>query len=1155
MDVSQVKVTVSATDTTSGAFSSAKKNVTDFERQVTQMSSNILSNLKTIGPAIAAGFSVREMLAASDSLTRIQGRIKNVTDSQYGYNQALQDVQRIAAAAQSPIEGVATLYARSTRALDSLGVSQKQVALLSENIALALKAEGAAGSETESVMIQLSQALASGVLRGDEFNSISENAPLLQKALADSLGVTTGQLRQMAEQGELTADKLVKAFANEDLNAALKTQAGNMQTAAGAQSALANNFSIFVGNVAQKTGIVDLYTSGINALAVALKEANRLMNEGRVSLDDYLPAYQKFREKMDGEAKKSWSPMPAIGSSITAQEFSGLSLGKYAKPSIILDTSQKNSGDTANKILKTDTLKKEIEQLQQVNALISQGIAVEDARTMARLKAQGATEQQVKSYMLLTDSINQATESERAALEAKKQTTQAQENQNAQNQQYVAGIYEQIKSAEAELENYGKLPSEITKVTLAELERAKSLAFSIGLTEKNVELIQQQIDLYQRLYSAQKGNEDKKAADEARKAMESDQKAAQKAIEDADKEARKQYDDTSKYLTRTITDGLMRGFENGKSIAENFKDTLINMFKSLVLEPIIRMAVDASGVTGIMNNISSYLKGDATSGLVSTQNTSIIDRITDGFKSINTTFSSSIEKLGAFLSNGQGGLSDKIGGFLGQYSSQIADGIGYLGAGYMLSQGNIAGAALTAAGTYFGGPIGGAIGGAIGSLFGKKKSTPRYSSGVDTTFANGQFSSTDLYSLSGFKKDAGGREGLSAASKLFSETLNGLFGAFDINSSINTQLQFFKRKGAWGFASSMIDGVSAGQIGGDSVYSKDAQEAFNNLINQFLSVGIVNAIKVSKLPDGVKSLFNDLTDQTQISNMITASVNLANNQDALAKAYNLNADLAGKVAMASGRAGDSLVAFVNSLTSASLSQQSAAAALIKERDALAEKIGVVPTTLKAFDAMLKTIDATTAEGQAKFAEMFGARDRVSSLDSAFSAITTARDNAVFGLLSESEQMAISQQKLAEAFAEVNAEVPGSRDELVKWINGLDMTTEAGLKAAMAVPALVDAFQAIEENANSTTNALREMSRFTNLADYRFYKGVANNYGNQVANDYVRASAAIQTSSSGKATINGADVDVLAELKAMRLATQQQASDLNRILKVGLKVQA
>lgn len=1160
MDVSQVKVTVTATDTTSGAFTSAKRNAIDFERQITQMSGSILSNIKSLGPAIAAGFSMREMLVASDSLTRIQGRLRNVTDSQFQYNQAMQDVQRIAAASQSPLEGVATLYARSSRALDAMGVSQRQIALLSENVALALRAEGAAGSEASSVLIQLSQALASGVLRGDEFNSIAENAPLLQRALADSLGVTIGQLRAMAEAGELTSDKLVKAFANESLNNALRVQAGNMETAASAQSALSNNFTLFVGNLAQKSGIIDLYSSGIKALSVALKEANRLIMEGRVSLEDYLPAYEQFRQKMDGEAKKAWSPTAKAGTAITQDEFAGLSLGSYGNSSIKLVT---EAEEASKKLAKTklsgiEITAKEIAQLEQVNKLISQGTSVEDARTMARMKSQGATDSQIRTYLALTNSVNQAVESERAIADAKKLVEEAAVNQTNANQQYISSIYEQINAAEVELANYGKLPSEITNATLAELERAKAISFSIGLTEKNVELIQQQIDLYKRLYDTQKGKEDIQAAENAKKQFEADQKAVKQAIDAADKEARQKYEETSRFLSRTITDGLMRGFENGKSFAENFKDTLINIFKSLVLEPVIRLVVDQSQITGVMQTVTDYFKTGGSSSLVASPNSNVIDRITNGFKSINTTFTSSIENLGVFLSNGQGGLGDKIGGFLGQYSGQIADGIGYLGAAYMLSQGNVVGAGLTAVGTYFGGPIGGAIGSAIGGLFGKKKRTPRYSAGVSTSYADGEFASTNLYGLSGFNKDAGGREGLSAAAKVFSETLTGLLGAYDINSSINTQLEFYRRKGAWGKGSIMVDGVAAAGVGGgstSSVYSKDAQTAFNNLISEFLSTGIVNAIKVSKLPEGIKGLFDDLTDQTQIGNMINASVSLASAQDALSSTYNLNADLAGKVATASGLAGDSLIAFVNSLTAASLSQQSAASVLLKERGALTDLTGAVPTTLKAFDEWLKSINTTTAEGQAKFAEMFGARDRVSSLTSAFDAITTARDNALYGLLSQSEQMAISQAKLRDAFAEVNAEVPGSRDELVKWVNGLDLTMEAGLKAAMAVPALVDAFQQIEDQANSTANALRDMSGFTSLADYRFYKGVANNNGNQVANDYARASGAIQTNSSGKSTINGADVDVLAELKAMRLATQQQASDLNRILRMGLKVQA
>ena len=1038
--------------------------------------------------AFIAGAAFAQIAKYSDLYTRITAQLQNASSSQSQYNQNLAATISIAQQTQAPLESVAKLNASLTRSLSDQGVEQTKINSITRNVALALKTQGSEAAQTGAVITQLSQAFASGVLRGDEFNSMAENAPLLQKALADSLGVTIGELRAMAENGELTSDKLVKAFGDGDLTKALAIQAEKMTTLSGAWQALKNEVLLSFGAIEKSIGFFDRLAISTNQLAQGIGI---------------------IREYFKGDALKG------------------------------LNDELKITTDRLAAYDKTDPL----------TQLIVGGPATRE-KMIADIKRLSAEIRQLTA----PEVPNKSTLSTPAKVDKKWQD-------------------DFLKDFQEEVDKRNKVAMESAK-KLADLQTDIAVEFFQGERERI-----EKLDIIKRdLFVDTVKEEDKRMDDKAKKAekfaeyqrkleedlngtalkfIEMQQDAQQKAIEKNAAEAQRQYERTQDILTREILNSLNRGFgEKGLSIAENFFQTLKNMAQSVVLEPAIRLVLNSSGITGLANSVGSIFSGNPeVSTLLPTQNSSIIDRISEGFKSSNSVFSSSIENLGVFLSNGQGGLGDTIGGFLGQYSNQIANGIGYLGAAYMLSQGNVIGAGLTAAGTYFGGPIGGAIGSAIGGLFGKKQRTPRYSAGVATSYNDGDFTSKNLYGLSGFNKDAGGREGLSAASKVFSETLSGLLGAFDINSSINTQLEFYKRKGAWGKGSIMVDGVRAASVGGgstSSVYSKDAQTAFNNLISEFLSTGIVNAIKVSKLPDGIKTLFDDLTDKTQISNMINATVNLASNQDALSSAYNLNADLAGKVAVASGLAGDSLVAFVTSLTNASISQQSAAAVLLKERAALTELTGTAPTTLKAFDDWLKSINTTTAEGQKQFADMFAARDRVSSITSAFESITSARDNAVFGLLSQSEQMAISQKKLADAFADVNSEVPGSRDELVKWVNGLDLTTEAGLKAAMAVPALVDAFQSIEDAANSTTNALREMSGFGNLADYRFYKGVANNYGNAYANSYAGVSNLLGANAQGKTTLNGESIADLKQLLADLRDTSKQALVTQRATQTALE---
>ncbi|MDO6804750.1 tape measure protein, partial [Wenyingzhuangia sp. 1_MG-2023] len=116
---------------------------------------------------------------------------------------------------------------------------------------------------------QLSQALAAGVLRGDEFNSVMEQSPRLSQALSASLGVTTGELRAMAEQGQLTTDTVVKAL--KEQAAAIDDEFSQMPATVGASvEKLKNEWQIFIGELNETSGASELAVDAINGVADSL---------------------------------------------------------------------------------------------------------------------------------------------------------------------------------------------------------------------------------------------------------------------------------------------------------------------------------------------------------------------------------------------------------------------------------------------------------------------------------------------------------------------------------------------------------------------------------------------------------------------------------------------------------------------------------------------------------------------------------------------------------------------------------------------------------------------------------------------------------------------------------------------------------------------
>ena len=162
--------------------------------------------LASFGGAYGAVSAVRSYVEIADSSKKMDAQLKLATKSQEQFSQAQEDTYRIAQTGRVPLQDTVTLYSRLSPALDDLGRGQKDVAGVTEAVTASLRISGSTASESASTLTQFSQALGSGVLRGEEFNSVAENAPRLLRALADGLNVPTGALRGMAAEGQLTAD-------------------------------------------------------------------------------------------------------------------------------------------------------------------------------------------------------------------------------------------------------------------------------------------------------------------------------------------------------------------------------------------------------------------------------------------------------------------------------------------------------------------------------------------------------------------------------------------------------------------------------------------------------------------------------------------------------------------------------------------------------------------------------------------------------------------------------------------------------------------------------------------------------------------------------------------------------------------------------------
>jgi len=213
----------------------------------------------------------RDVAGVADEYSNLAARIKLVTGEGAAFDSAFQGVQRIALATNSELEATGTLFARISEAGKELGLSQEAALGLTQTINQAIQLSGGSAESAKASIIQLVQGLQSGVLRGEEFNSVMEQSPRLAQALAAGLGKTTGELRAMAKEGQLTSEVVLKALQGQA--DAVASEFSKLPATVGrAIQNLSTNWTIYVGEVDKATGASTAAASAINAVATNLDE-------------------------------------------------------------------------------------------------------------------------------------------------------------------------------------------------------------------------------------------------------------------------------------------------------------------------------------------------------------------------------------------------------------------------------------------------------------------------------------------------------------------------------------------------------------------------------------------------------------------------------------------------------------------------------------------------------------------------------------------------------------------------------------------------------------------------------------------------------------------------------------------------------------------
>lgn len=222
----------------------------------------------------------KDAIAQADTWNLLEGRLRLVTDSTQQLVSVQADLFDIAQESRTSYESNADLYARIARATQDMNKSQYETLDVTEAISKSFIVSGAASESAKAAVIQLGQGFASGTLRGEELNSVLEQAPRLAEAIADGMGVSVGKLKDMGAEGKLTAEKVYEAIRTQ--KDAIEKEFDQMpKTVSQSLVVLTNQIGLTIHEFDQMHGV----TAGI---AEAISGITVVLSEHSVEIGDYI---------------------------------------------------------------------------------------------------------------------------------------------------------------------------------------------------------------------------------------------------------------------------------------------------------------------------------------------------------------------------------------------------------------------------------------------------------------------------------------------------------------------------------------------------------------------------------------------------------------------------------------------------------------------------------------------------------------------------------------------------------------------------------------------------------------------------------------------------------------------------------------------------
>ncbi|HAX7362917.1 TPA: phage tail tape measure protein [Escherichia coli] len=234
--------------------------------EVTDQINTAKSSALNMAGAFAGAFATGHLISLADEWNSVNARLKQASQSSDDFQASQRELMAISQRTGTAFSDNASLFARSAASMREYGYSSEVVLKVTEAISTGLKLSGASAAEASSVITQFSQALAQGVLGGEEFNAVNESGDRVIRALAAGMGVARKDLKAMADDGKLTADKVVPALISQ-LGALRDEYAAMPDTVSSSATKVENAFMAWVGGANEASGVTKTLSGVLNGIA------------------------------------------------------------------------------------------------------------------------------------------------------------------------------------------------------------------------------------------------------------------------------------------------------------------------------------------------------------------------------------------------------------------------------------------------------------------------------------------------------------------------------------------------------------------------------------------------------------------------------------------------------------------------------------------------------------------------------------------------------------------------------------------------------------------------------------------------------------------------------------------------------------------------